>query len=80
MKATIEFDLSKHEERISHLQAIKASDMVNALFHIKNNLKKKLINQWGEMNGSTEDMIDLVFSEIFDIIDQNNINIDELCQ
>lgn len=36
MKATLEFDLTDPKERLSHIQCIKARDMVDALDDILN--------------------------------------------
>ena len=81
MKAILEFNLP--EDNLEYLQAVKARDMANALWQITHNLKKQCIREAENNNESVEcqyitDGIDLVYEKIYQILDDNNINLDEL--
>ncbi len=67
MKAILEFDLSNREEKKEHFRCIKSSDMACALFQIQMNLR----------NRSGED-VESVFDEIYKIMNEFNLNIEEL--
>lgn len=71
MKAIIEYDLNDRDERMAHLRAIKSMNMANALFEIKYNLRTKLKYE-------LDDIADVIFEKIDEILYLNNINIDEL--
>ncbi len=67
MKAILEFDLSNQEEKKEHFRCIKSSDMAGALFEIQMNLRKR-----------SGENVDAVFDEIYKIMDEYNLNIEEL--
>ena len=74
MKAILEFSLP--DERKEHLRAVKATDMAIALFDIIYNARKRVENEVETLPSSNSG--DVTFEVIFDIIRENNINIDEL--
>ena len=77
-KATIEFDLNDHDDKMAHLRAVKSLDMAIALWEITHNTKKGL--EWS-MEGKELDKYDaleLVFDKIYEILKEHNISVDEL--
>jgi len=75
MKAILEFNLP--EDSLEYKQVTKSNDMANALWDITHNTKKQLhyISEGEEQDKG----IDLVFNKIYEILEDNNINTDELC-
>lgn len=73
MKAILEFDLNEHDDISNHLRCIKANDMALALWHIRM-LRKDLEWMEDQQKLTTEN----VMSKIFEILDDNNVNTDEL--
>ena len=41
MKAILEFDLEKHEDRMSHLRCVKAPDMAAFIWELQHNFWRK---------------------------------------
>ena len=81
MKATLSYNLNDPDDRMDHLRAVKSMDMASALFDITRNLRKKIQNRYEDIDNTHNDVfdgIDAVFDEIYDILEDNNIDIDEL--
>lgn len=81
MKATLSYNLNDPEDRMAHLRAVKSLDMASALFDITRNLRKKIQNRYEDIDNTHNDVfdgIDAVFDEIYNILEDNNIDIDEL--
>ena len=81
MKATLSYNLNDPDDRMAHLRAVKSMDMASALFDITRNLRKKIQNRCEDIDNTHNDVfdgIDAVFDEIYDILEDNNIDIDEL--
>jgi hypothetical protein len=63
------------------MRAVKSLDMASALFDITRNLKKKIEHRYEDIDNTNNDVfdgIDAVFDEIYGILEDNNIDIDEL--
>lgn len=79
MKAILEFDLS--EDREEYYKYMMASELASALWEIATNLKKECEyaseNLYGNENNAYEG-IDIVFRRIYNIIEENNINVNKL--
>ena len=79
-KAKLIFDLSEPDDRMAHLAAVKSGEMAIVLWEITHNLKKnchlKAENSQGKLDSC--DVVELVFQEIYNLLDENNIVIDEL--
>ena len=71
MKATIEFDLNNHEDKMAYKRANSSLDMAIVLWEITHNLRHKLEN---------DSDIDKVFYEIYDLMEKHNVVIDELIE
>ena len=81
MKATLSYNLNDPDDRMAHLRAVKSMDMASALFDITRNLRKKIQNRYEDIDNTHNDVfdgIDAVFDEIYDILEDNNIDIDDL--
>ena len=74
------FDLSDPDDRMEHLAAVKSRDMAFVLWNINYNLKKEchLRAERGPKELNNYDVIEMVFEEIHDLLDENNIVPDEL--
>jgi hypothetical protein len=81
MKATLSYNLNDPDDRMAHLRAVKSLDMASALFDITRNLRNKIQNRYEDIDNTNNDVfdgIDAVFDEIYNILEDNNIDIDEL--
>ena len=79
MKATLEYDLDDIDDKAAHFRAIKSLDMSCCLFEIFHNTKKGL--EWA-LDGKEIDKyetLDLVYDKLYEILNNNNINLDEVC-
>ena len=74
MKVIFEFDTDKENFDISEYERIKyADDMAKTLYEITEQLKS-----WYKYDKRGEIPIDEVYDKIFDIIQENHINLDKL--
>lgn len=80
MKATLTFDLDDPSDRINHLRTIQSLDMAIVLFEITHNLNKKCQNNNFSLDSTAQDGIDLVFEEIYNLLEKHNINIDKIIE
>jgi hypothetical protein len=81
MKAKLSYNLNDPDDRMSHLRAVKSLDMASALFEITRNLKKQVERKFendDNINNDVFDGIHKVFDGIYEILEDNNIDIDEL--
>lgn len=76
MKAILEFDLDSSEDRVSHLQAVKASDMANAIFEIGLNLRKKAM--WKAESLEKENVVDAIFEMIDEVLKDHGLDPEKL--
>lgn len=86
-KAVLKFDLSDPDDLQDFKRAIKANDMAFAFFDIFRNMKKSL--EWdieakvSESKDKGEvfdafDTLDLIYDAMYQKLEDNNINIEEL--
>lgn len=86
-KAVLKFDLSDPDDLQDFKRAIKANDMAFAFFDIFRNMKKSL--EWdieakvSESKDKGEvfdafDALDLIYDAMYQKLEDNNINIEEL--
>jgi hypothetical protein len=80
MKATLSYNLNDPDDRMAHLRAVKSLDMASSLFEITRNLKKQVERKYEDDTTEYDsfDVIQDVFDRIFEIMSDNNIDIDEL--
>jgi hypothetical protein len=77
-EAILKFDLSDPDDVIAHKRAVKSLDMAMALWEITHNTKKGL--EWSLEGKDLDkyDVLELVYEKIYEILNDNNINTDEL--
>ena len=81
-KAILEFDLNDFDDLSRYERVNKADDVCAALWHILHNTKKQLL--WkveaNEQNfkDNPYEIVEMVYEKIWEIVNDNNINIDEL--
>lgn len=77
-EAILKFDLNDSEDVMAHKRAVKSLDMAMALWEITHNTKKGL--EWSLEGKDLDkyDALELVFEKIYEILNDNNINCDEL--
>ena len=82
MKATLEFNLDNPDDKIDHMRCVKATDMAIVLFEITHNLQRKLESRFESQPQPRDefDGIEETFSEIYKLMDEHGINLDELIQ
>lgn len=80
MKAKLIFDLENPDDVMAHNRCVKSLDMASMLFEITANLRKKCEYACENMSEDSGqfDGVDLVFDEIFKLLEESNINIEEL--
>lgn len=77
-EAILKFNIDEPEDRKAHFRAVKSLDMALALWEITHNTKKSL--EWA-MEGKEIDKyeaLEMVYEKIYEILDNNGINTDEL--
>lgn len=74
-KATITFDLKKPEDLRDYNLYNNSGGMFDCLFEISCNLRKKVEYQ---LDGDDNGALDLAFTMIAEILEENNILIDKL--
>lgn len=79
-RTTIEFDLSDPDDRMAHLAAIKSGDMAIVLWDINYNLKKRCHHKVEESKKKLDnyDVVEMIFENIYDLLDENHVVPDEL--
>ena len=81
MKAILEYNLDNKDEAMAHLRAIKSLDMACVLFEIQKNLKRNMERTLETtVDIDAFEAVNLTFSRIYDLMADNNINLDELIE
>ena len=80
MEAILKFNLDNLDDKIEHMRCIKATDMAIVLFEITHNLKRTLESRFESQPQPRDefDGIEETFREIYKLMDENSINLDEL--
>lgn len=79
MKATLEFNLDDHDDKLALLRCVKATNMAIALFEIEMNLKKRCeFALDADDNMNKYEALELIFEKLYDTIHESGINIEEL--
>ena len=74
MKAILKFDLNDEDDKISHKECVKASDMAGFIWELKHNFWRK----W--KHDETDFNLDNYKEALADLMDEYNINIDNLIE
>ena len=82
MEAILKFNLDNPDDKMEHMRCVKATDMAIVLFEITHNLKRTLESRFESQPQPRDefDGIEETFREIYKLIDENGINLDELIQ
>lgn len=82
MKATLEFNLDNQTERTAHMRCVKANDMANLLFDIIGTARVKVDERLSADpdldDKNVFDGVDEVFMEVFTLMLEYGIDINEL--
>lgn len=83
MKAILKFDLTNPDDVIEFNRANASANMAAALWQIVYNTKKGIGHQLEGVNKdgteySAYDALNLVYDRIYEILDENNVNVDSL--
>lgn len=79
--ALIKYDLADTDDRMEYNRANKSLDMAIMLWEILHNSKKEFYRNIENDNNSTDrefELVDKIFARIWEIAEENNINIDTL--
>ena len=74
MKATLEFDLDNHDDKMEYLRCIKSTGMAAFIWELKHNFWRK----W--KHDETDFNLDNYKDALCDLMEEYNINIDELVE
>lgn len=79
MKATLTYDLNDPDDQLSHLRAVRSTELAVCLWEIFHNthrgIERKIEN---EQLKDPYEVLDAFRSEVSDILNANGINIDNL--
>lgn len=83
MKAILEFNLDDRDDEMAHARCVKSKHMAMAIWEIVHNTKKSthgVVDCMLENNEkcSPHDAIDVVYERIYEIFQENDINIENL--
>ncbi len=81
--ATLTFNLADFDDRVEHLRCTKSTAMAMFIWNLVNNSKKSLkyeveAKQMKDNTFDAYDAVDLVFDRIYELLNEEGINIDDL--
>jgi len=74
MKATLEFDLENHEDKMAHLRCIKSPDMTGFIWELQHNFWRK----W--KHDEDNFTLDNYKEELLKLLEEYSINVGELTE
>ena len=77
-KAILEFDLNDFDDKQAHLRAVKSLDMAIFISQLTSNVKKSVLYEIENKELKDWEVVELVFEKIYELLDEEGINIDEL--
>lgn len=78
MKGILEFNLDESDEREAHLRAVKSTNLAIALWEIDQYLRGEIKHAPDSMPVEVFNKLQDVRGRFYDIMSDNNINLDEL--
>ena len=78
MKAILEFNLDEHDDRVSHLRAVKALDMALVLWDIDQYLRGLI--KHGDLDDKVYDALDATRDKLYEFMNQRDITIDSILE
>ena len=76
MKAILKFKLPEDQQEYNRCN--KANDMASVLWSFSSNIKKSIEWEVESKKLDSFETLDLAFSKFYELLQENNINIDEL--
>jgi hypothetical protein len=77
-KAILEFDLNDHEDKDTHLRAIKALDMALCLWDIDQYLRAQTKYAPDSMPEEVYEALNKAREEFYNILSEHDVNLDKL--
>jgi hypothetical protein len=77
-KAILEFDLNDPDDTLAYNRCNKSLDMALALWELCHNSCKGLLYNCEAKEMNSHEAVYMVFDRIYEILQENNINLDEL--
>lgn len=78
MKAILEFDLNDPDDAVAHRRAVKARELTLVLWEMTHNTKNSIYDQIEFDKLDAYDAVSKVFEKLYEEIDNQGINLDEL--
>ena len=79
MKAILKFDLLDIDDKVEHERCLKAKDLCNVIWEFTNISRKELEYKVDNSNKlDNNEVLELVFSKFYDLLEENDININNL--
>lgn len=83
MEAILKFNLNDQDDNASHMRCVKSDDMAFVLFDLLHNTRDKVehiieIAEDTNQNIDANDAIELLYQEIYNLLEKYNVDIDEL--
>jgi hypothetical protein len=78
--ARLEFNLSNSEDLASYTRAVNADKMASALFEIQYNMLRKIRHIIESKDVDSHDALDLVATEMVNILNDCYLNVEEITQ
>ena len=80
MKAQLTFNLDDYDDKIEHLRCVQATDLCSSIHEFIYNTKKGLKYDAEAKNLDAYEAINSVYEKFWDILKENNLDIDKLIQ
>jgi len=80
MKATLKFDMDEPSDQVAHERCARALDLVMAFTDVINLLRSKIKYPPESQSEETTEVLIDIRSDIFEILESRNINLDSLHQ
>jgi hypothetical protein len=78
MKAILEFDLNDPQEQESHLRCVQSTNLALSLWSIIHKKKKYLLRSEFEKEETKEELIESMYEDFWDTLNEYGINLDRL--
>ena len=82
MIAILKYNLSDSDDNQSFIRATKSLDMALVLWEIVYNSRKKILSKIEQKNEKekleAEDIVDMVYENILELLNESDINVDNL--
>lgn len=80
MKAKLIFDLDDHSDDMALKRCHKSLAMAMVLFELQHNTKKGMFYKLCERNYKPEEVVDIIFERLEDLMNEHSIALNELLE